>query len=184
MAASAVYSHVETAQEMHMTPSVSRAAGAEAGFDALLVAQRRTLYGIAYSILHDHAEAEDALQEAMLKAWRSWDSVRDEGARPRWLMRICVNHCINRRSWLRLRPRPVAHGDTAAVPDPRFDARLVDLDRSYRNLSPRQRAAVFLHYHHGYSVDECAELMSCRPGSVRTHLARALASMRREMTNA
>ncbi|MBJ7610352.1 MAG: RNA polymerase sigma factor [Candidatus Dormibacteraeota bacterium] len=156
---------------------------AEASFDALLGAERRRLYGIAYSILRDHSDAEDALQDAMLKAWRSWDSVRDESARQTWMVRICVNHCINRRQGLRLRLARVTHSGDAAPPDPRFEGRLVDLDRSYRKLSPRQRAAVFLHYHHGYSIDECADLMSCRPGSVRTHLARALASMRKEMAN-
>lgn len=165
-------------------PSTARA-DAEERFDALLVAERRHLYGVAYSILRDHAEAEDALQEAMLKAWRSWDSVRDERARRAWVLRICVNHCINRRGGLRrLRLGATHRGDEVALPDPRFEGRLVDLDRSYLQLSPRQRAAVFLHYHHGYSVDECAVLMSCRAGSVRTHLARAIASMRREMSNA
>jgi RNA polymerase sigma factor (sigma-70 family) len=166
-----------------MVPALPHAADAESSFDALLSAEARRLYGIAYSILRDHSEAEDALQEAMLKAWKSWDRVRDEAARPTWLARICVNHCINRRSWLRLRPGRAAHVDDAAAPDPRFEGRMVDLDRSYRRLSPRQRAAIFLHYHHGYSIDECAELMSCGAGSVRTHLARALASMRKEMAN-
>ena len=166
-----------------MVAPSARAADAEASFDALLGAERRRLYGIAYSILRDHAEAEDALQEAMLKAWRSWAAVRDEAARPTWLVRICVNQCINRRSWLRLRPGRAAHADDVATPDPRFEGRLVDLDRSYRRLSPKQRAAIFLHYHHGYSIDECAGLMSCGAGSVRTHLARALASMRKEMAN-
>jgi RNA polymerase sigma-70 factor, ECF subfamily len=166
-----------------MVPALARAADAEGSFDALLSAEARRLYGIAYSILRDHSEAEDALQEAMLKAWKSWDRVRDEAARPTWLARICVNHCINRRSWLRLRPGRAAHVDDAATPDPRFEGRMIDLDRSYRRLSPRQRAAIFLHYHHGYSIDECAELMSCGAGSVRTHLARALASMRKEMAN-
>jgi RNA polymerase sigma-70 factor (ECF subfamily) len=166
-----------------MVPTTSRSASAEASFDSLLNAERRRLYGIAFSILRDHAEAEDALQDAMLKAWRSWGSVRDEGARPAWLVRICVNHCINRRKWLRMRFASTARANEAAAPDPRFEGRLVDLDRSYRTLSPRQRAAVFLHYHHGYSIDECADLMSCRAGSVRTHLARALASMRKEMAN-
>ncbi|HSP65870.1 MAG TPA: RNA polymerase sigma factor [Candidatus Deferrimicrobium sp.] len=174
---------MDTAQEILMVPASARAADAEASFDALLSDERRRLYGIAYSILRDHAEAEDALQEAMLKAWKSWGRVRDESARPTWLVRICVNHCLNRRSWLRLRPGSAAHADDAAAPDPRFEGRMVDLDRSYRTLSPRQRAAIFLHYHHGYSIDECAELMSCGAGSVRTHLARALASMRKEMAN-
>lgn len=167
-----------------MLRTTSHAASAEASFDALLNAERRRLYGIAYSILRDHAEAEDALQEAMLKAWKSWDRLRDEAARPTWVARICVNHCINRRRWLRLRPGAPARIDVAATPDPRFEGRLVDLDRSYLKLSARQRAAIFLHYHHGYSIDECADLMSCRAGSVRTHLARGLASMRKEMSNA
>ncbi len=166
-----------------MLRTTARAASAEASFDALLNAERRRLYGIAYSILRDHAEAEDALQEAMLKAWKSWDRLRDEGARPTWVARICVNHCINRRRWLRLRPGAAARIDVAATPDPRFEGRLVDLDRSYLKLSTRQRAAIFLHYHHGYSIDECADLMSCHAGSVRTHLARGLASMRKEMAN-
>jgi RNA polymerase sigma factor (sigma-70 family) len=168
---------------MLMVPATPRVADAEGSFDRLLSAERRRLYGVAYSILRDHAEAEDALQDAMLKAWRSWGSVRDESARRTWLMRVCVNHCINRRQGLRLHLGRVATARDAADPDPRFEGRLVDLDRSYRGLSPRQRAAVFLHYHHGYSIDECADLMSCRAGSVRTHLARALTSMRKEMGN-
>jgi RNA polymerase sigma factor (sigma-70 family) len=174
---------VEIAQEMLMVPATPRVADAEASFDRMLSVERRRLYGVAYSILRDHSEAEDALQDAMLKAWKSWGSLRDESARQTWLVRICVNHCINRRSGLRLRPSRVATASDAATPDPRFEGRLVDLDRSYRGLSPKQRAAVFLHYHHGYSIDECADLMSCRAGSVRTHLARALASMRKEMAN-
>jgi RNA polymerase sigma factor (sigma-70 family) len=176
---------VETAQETFMVPATPRAADAEASFDALLNVERRRLYGIAYSILRDHAEAEDALQDAMFKAWKSWNSLRNEDARSTWLIRICVNHCINRRKGLRLLGFATAprHEDAAAA-DPRFEGRLVDLDRSYRKLSPKQRAAVFLHYHHGYSIDECADLMTCGAGSVRTHLARALASMRKEMTHA
>jgi RNA polymerase sigma factor (sigma-70 family) len=167
-----------------MVPATPRAADAEASFDALLSAERRRLYGIAYSILRDHAEAEDALQDAMFKAWKSWSSLRNPEAQATWLLRICVNHCINRRRGLRLRAVAAPHQQDAAAADPRFEGRLVDLDRSYRKLSPKQRAAVFLHYHHGYSIDECADLMSCGAGSVRTHLARALTSMRKEMAHA
>src|ERR1700676_4138574 len=167
-----------------MVPATPRAADAEASFDALLNAERRRLYGIAYSILRDHAEAEDALQDAMFKAWKSWNSLRNEDARVTWLIRICVNHCINRRRGLRLRLFSSVNERAAAPTDPRLDGRLVDLDRSYRALSPKQRAAIALHYHHGYSLGECAELMRCSSSSVRTHLARALASMRKEMTHA
>jgi RNA polymerase sigma-70 factor (ECF subfamily) len=167
-----------------MPAATEEAPASEASFDTLLDSHRRRLYGIAYSILRDHGEAEDALQEALLKAWKGWDRVRSEGARPTWLVRICVNHCINRRRGLRVRGLLAQVSEREQAPaDPRFAGRLVDLDRSYQRLSARQRAAVFLHYHHGYSIDECADLMGCGPGSVRTHLARAIASMREEMSD-
>jgi DNA-directed RNA polymerase specialized sigma24 family protein len=61
------------------------------------------------------------------------------------------------------------------------DAERVDMDRAYRRLSNKQRAAITLNYHHGYSVDECAVFMGCRPGTVRTHIERGLAALRKEL---
>jgi DNA-directed RNA polymerase specialized sigma24 family protein len=55
------------------------------------------------------------------------------------------------------------------------------MDRAYRHLSLRQRAAITLNYRHGYSVEECAGFMGCRPGTVRTHVARGLATLRKEL---
>jgi len=52
---------------------------------------------------------------------------------------------------------------------------------AFRSLSTKQRAVVVLHYHHGYSLDECASLLGCRPGTARSHLARALTTMRKEL---
>lgn len=150
-------------------------------FDEVLGEERRRLYGIAHAILRDASLAEDAVQDALVRAWRSWDSLRDESARPAWLVRITVNQCLNGRR-TRLRHLVVALAHSQAAPaDTRLDGRLLDLDRAVVRLSPRQRAALVLHYHHGYSVDECSDLMGCRPGSVRTHIARALAALRKEM---
>ncbi len=161
--------------------AMTTGADREAEFDRHLDAQRRRLYGIAYSILRDHGEAEEALQEALFRAWRKWDTVLSEEARVTWLVRICVNHCINRRRFLlRRTSRPTNPGD-AAPEDPRFAGRLADLDRVWMRLSPRQRAALLLHFHHGYSIDDCAELMGCGAGSVRTHLARGIAALKKEM---
>ena len=150
-------------------------------FDDVLREERSHLYGIAHAILRDPPLAEDAVQDALIRAWRSWDSLRDESARRAWLVRITVNQCINgRRTRLRHLVTGLTHA-AAAPADPRLDGRLLDLDRGVTRLSPRQRAALVLHYHHGYSIDECADLMGCRPGSVRTHVARALDALRREM---
>jgi len=57
----------------------------------------------------------------------------------------------------------------------------LDLDRGYRRLTRQQRAVVTLHYEYGYTLDECAALIGCQPGTARSHLARALASLRKEL---
>jgi RNA polymerase sigma-70 factor (ECF subfamily) len=166
-----------------MTGAVAIAAGSEGvtqqGFEAVALGQARRLFGIAHAILGDAGEAEDAVQESLVLAWRRWDSLRDEAARGAWLTRICVNHCIRRRGLLRrLHPLGLPHGH-AAPPAPADAATIIG--SAFDRLSVRQRAVLTLHYHHGYSLDECAALMRCRPGTVRSHLARGLASLREEL---
>ena len=58
-----------------------------------------------------------------------------------------------------------------------------DLDRSYRRLTRQQRAVIALHYEYGYTIDECAHLIGCAPGTARSHLARALTTMRKDLQN-
>ena len=149
--------------------------------EALVVAEQRRLYHVAYAILRDAGEAEDAVQESFVRAWRRWDSVRDESKRASWLTTICVRQCIARRRILgrwTLRDRDPRD---PAPESPRFQGRLLDLDRAQAQLSRQQRAALVLSYGHGYSPDQCAELMGIAPGTVRSHLARALATLRKEM---
>jgi RNA polymerase sigma-70 factor (ECF subfamily) len=175
---------METFLEVAMVARAAASVDKEASFNALITSERRRLYGIAYSILRDHGHAEDALQETMLKAWRSWDKVQREEARAAWLSRVTVTQCINRRKFLRRRAAdPLLSDNDPAPADPRLSGRMLDLDKSYLKLSVKQRAAIFLHYHFGYSIDECAELMSCSSGSVRTHLHRAIKSMRKGMSH-
>lgn len=151
--------------------------------ERLIGAQQRRLFHIALAIVRDHGEAEDAVQESFLLAWRRWDSVRDEEKRESWLTTICVRQCIRRRTGLRRWTVASAHAATPAPEQVRFQGRLLDLDRAQANLSSQQRAALVLSYHHGYSADQCAELMGLSPGTVRSHLARALAALRREMSD-
>jgi RNA polymerase sigma factor (sigma-70 family) len=148
-------------------------------FEEAIRAESRPLYSLANAILGDQQEAEDAVQDTMELAWRSWRTLRDPMRRSAWLKRICIRRCLRVKRRL-LGLLPLSEQDHDQRPWPTSDP---DLDRIFRRLSRHQRAVIRLHYHDGYSLDECAALMGCRPGTVRSHLARALASFRQELSH-
>jgi RNA polymerase sigma-70 factor, ECF subfamily len=156
----------------------------DATFDASFAAHERRLFAIAMSILRDPTEAQDATQETALIGWRRWSTLRDPASAGAWLARICVHHCVRRkRSLVRWLTVDASVKQLRAEADMHMQdgGRLADIDHAYARLSVRQRAVVSLHYHHGYTLIECADLMGCSPGSVSQHLARALRSLRRDL---
>ena len=154
------------------------AAQRAADFDAALVVQTPRLLGIALAILRDPAEAEDAVQESWELAWRSWDSLRDPDARGAWLRRICVRRCLRRQRRLSILRRVESGVEVETAGAVCDGYRAVEWELALRRLSVRQRAVLVLHYQFGYTLDECAGQLGCRPGTVRQHLARALARLR------
>jgi RNA polymerase sigma-70 factor, ECF subfamily len=157
---------------------------AEQAFQRAVLPERPRLYALALTITRDPAEREDIVQETMLSAWRSWAQVRDPTHPGPWLTRICVNHCLQHRRKVSRIWQSGAMSDATAAAPIQFDGELLDFDRAFARLSVKQRAVFALHIHHGYSVDECARLLGCRSGTARSHLGRAVATLRREMNHA
>jgi RNA polymerase sigma-70 factor (ECF subfamily) len=158
----------------------------DASFEASFAAEEPRLFAIALSILRDPAEAQDATQETALIGWRRWSSLRDPSSSGAWLAKICIHHCVRRKRllvrWLTV-DQSVKELRAEADRHLQDGGRFADIDRAYARLSVRQRAVVSLHYHHGYTLVECAELMGCSAGSVSQHLARALRSLRRDLSD-
>ena len=150
-------------------------------FDTALVTQTPRLLGIAHAILRDPGEAEDAVQETWELAWRSWDRLRDPGARGAWLRTICVRRCVRRQRHLHTLRHAVSAVDVDSAGALCGGYGEVEWEQALVHLSVRQRAVVVLHYQLGYTLDECATHLGCRPGSVRQHLARALAKLRKTL---
>jgi RNA polymerase sigma-70 factor (ECF subfamily) len=153
------------------------AKAAPAAADGLLEGERSRLLALAYSVLHDREQARDVVQDTMERALRSWSSLREIDRYPAWLSTICVRRALRvrrRRGVVTL----LRHHDEVAITPTTRD---IDLERGLHRLSARQRAVVALHYVYGYTLDESARVLGCRPGTVRSHLARALQALREEL---
>lgn len=149
---------------------VQRAAGGDRGaFSVLIEKHWPPLVQLARSVVGE-AEAEDAVQDALVTAWHRLGSLREPAAFPAWIGRVVLRGCWRRlrrrRPWLPL----------ALVPEPRVKSdpeSALDVERCLAVLAPRQRAVMHLTVVDGMSDAEIAALMDITPASVRSHRRRA-----------
>jgi RNA polymerase sigma factor (sigma-70 family) len=134
------------------------------------------------------ADAEDAAQEALLRAWRGWPALREPAAARTWLLRITVNVC---RSWqaghfgTRQRSTEPIDNDSSDVlsayahdPGSSNHAAMLDLYKALSGLDPDLRQVVALRYFAGMDATEIGTLLEIPPPTIRTRLRRALTLLR------
>jgi len=155
--------------------------GDQAAFVDLIRPRSDRLFAIAQRILRDVDRAEDALQDALVIAWRDLRGLRDPDRFDAWLRKLLVNVCIGqatreRRRTVNLRVLPV---DGPAAPDDLLTIADRDqLERGFRRLPPDQRAILVMHHYVGYSPTEIAETLGIPPGTARSRLFNAHRAMR------
>ena len=161
-----------------------RRAETEAGdhglaFGRLVEPQLDRVYRLATVILGDRAEAEDAVHDAALRAWRHFGDLRDPGRFDAWFTRIVVNACRDRIGARRVRALTVSDPDAGCAPD-HVEAlvRHDTLERAIRSLSPEHRVVVALRYVGDYSIEEIGVRTGERTGTVKSRLHYALRAMR------
>ncbi|HEY8168528.1 MAG TPA: RNA polymerase sigma factor [Candidatus Limnocylindrales bacterium] len=158
----------------------ARAGDREAYVD-LIRGRSDRLFAIAYRVLRDVDRAEDALQDALVIAWRDLRGLRDADRFDAWLHKVLINTCIaqatrERRRIVNLQVLPV---DGPAAPDSTLS--VADRDqimRGFRRLPPDQRAILVLNHYLGYSPAEIAEALGIPPGTARSRLHHAHRAMR------
>jgi RNA polymerase sigma-70 factor (ECF subfamily) len=152
-------------------------------FAALAGAAVTRLDAAARLILRDRELARDAVQEALVRAWRDLRGLRDPERFEAWLHRLLVHACIDQLRRRRSRPIEVELiSMTAQLPDP-VDG-FVDrdaLDQALASLDPAHRAVVVLHYYLGLPVPEAARLMGIPLGTAKSRLNRAIGALRRAL---
>jgi len=151
-------------------------AGDRSAFEQLLEPLVEPGYRLACGMLLDRDEAEDAVQEAALKAWLKLSTFR-AGADPRpWFLTIVANHCrdVRRSRWWSVL-RGVDPQRAAPVED--LVAGL-DLRRALAGLPVPQRALLVLHYYLDLPLEEVARILGVSPSAAKSQLYRVLRRLR------
>ena len=166
---------------------VRRAARGDAeAFDALARDRIDRLFALAYRILRDHHDAEDAVQLALWTAWSDLPGLRDPERFDAWLYRLVVRCCYRasrsrrrRTEIVRLMP-DIDDLPNAPTSAPATDAVVARdaVERAFLALGTEHRAVVVLHHYHGLGLDEVARVLEIPHGTARSRLHYALQRMR------
>jgi RNA polymerase sigma-70 factor (ECF subfamily) len=144
-------------------------------FDSLVTVFHQDMYRFAAWLSRDKAIAEDVVQEALLRAWKSLDSLRDDGAAKQWLLTIVRRE--NARYFERRRLETVdidnLSASQAALLAESPNEELDDLRTAIFGLEDDYREPLVLQVLMGYSTNEIAEMMGLKQGAVLTRLHRA-----------
>lgn len=157
-------------------------------FNELVTRHRDRLWAVALRTLGDPEEAADAVQDALISAFRKAGSYRGDAAVTTWLHRIVVNACLDRTRRRAARPS-VAMGDDVnldAVAQSRGSIgsdsisaadTAMDVTAALTHLPEEQRAALVLVDMMGYGVDDAARILEVASGTVKSRCARGRARL-------
>ena len=152
-------------------------AGDDDAFDALIGPLVEPAIRLAYSMLGNRTEAEDATQEAVTRAWRKLGQLRTGMPVRPWFLAIDVNQCRNvrRTRWFRL-------VRTTDATQPRLDiepdVERIDLARALSRLPDRDRQALFLHFYLDLPIEEVGTALGITAAAAKGRIYRACHRLR------
>jgi len=166
---------------VHAALVIQAKQGDREAFDALARLTGDRCMAIAFRILRDFDHADDAVQAALVTAWREIRALRDPDLFEPWLHRILTNECYaearRRRRWsaqIRVLPMSGAHdsGEIAAIND------RDQIDRAFRRLTIEQRSVLVFHHYLGLPLNEVADHLGIPLGTAKSRLHHATSALR------
>lgn len=171
----------------------------EAAFAELVDSEGSALLRVAWRLIGQQTDAEDLVQEAFLRFHRCLPTFRGEAAISTWLYRTVTRLAIDHLRRQRLRraifffhdtdneaPDPLAQiADPSATPFQQLEQQQLarHLTNTLRRLPSRQQTVFVLRHYEGLPLAEIAQLLGTREGTVKSHLHRALAALRRALAS-
>lgn len=162
---------------------VAAQGGDEDAFAALVRRHQRRAYAVARAVVLTHEDAEDAVQDGFLHAWRALDRFRVDQPFAAWIHRIVANAALDLSRRRKVRETDQLHdGHPAPHRDPAVGDELrTRLRTALAALPDRQRTVVVLHDVEGFKHGEIATLLGIPEGTARSDLHHARAALRRAL---
>jgi RNA polymerase sigma-70 factor (ECF subfamily) len=165
---------------------ISRAKEGDAGaFEELVLRYQEAAFRAAFLVLRDAGEAEDASQEALMKAYRALGRFREGSAFRPWLLKIVINQAL---TMAKRRRRRTTMAERLAMDEGpssySIDEAVMDRERAHlvwsalEALREQERVVVYLRYFLALPEKELAEYLGCAQGTVKSRLHRALQKLR------
>lgn len=169
----------------------------EQAFAGFVERNQKRAYWIALDLVKNPSEAEELSQEAFLMAYQKWFTLREEATRDGWFRKILINLCLNQRNrrslWRRIEDR--LRGESASkghaqlgpvgLPTPEHalfaQATRGAIFAALEKLPEAQRRAFVLRFFHDLSLKEIAEATESAEGTIKSHLFRAVRTMRKKL---
>lgn len=160
---------------------MDRVSAAPDSFDEVLGPLVSKGYALAFTMLDDKSAAEDAVQEASIRAWRKIHTLRDHTSHTAWFLSIVANQCrsVRRTRWWKvvkvadLRPLPLAE-------EPPW-TEVLDLERAVQLLTPEERAPLLLHFYLDMTFEQVGAVLGLSMTAARSRVYRALDRLRLSM---
>ena len=163
---------------------MARAAEGDAqAFATLIEPLLNPAYRLAAIMLADRSAAEDAVQEASIKAWRKLGQLRgDAGSLRPWFLSIVANECrmFRRQRWWSV--VKVAEVLSLRGSRDQFDESTSDLKAALLKLSPEERLPLVLHFYLDLPLDEVARTLGLSPAATKSRIYRAARKLRSDLT--
>lgn len=170
------------------------ASGGDPGaFNELLGAHERRMYAVALRMCGNAEDAQDCLQEAMLRVWRAISGFKGQSSFSTWVYRITMNTCLDELRKRKNRPNtsldtlvesgwaPADEDDTPEKHALRREARQ-SLEGFIQELPEDMRAAEVLRDIQGYAYEEIAEILGANVGTVKSRISRGREKLREKIS--
>lgn len=172
---------------------IARAAqGDGAAFSELMAAHERRMYAVAFRLCNSHEDAQDCLQDAMLRIYRAIPNFKGQSSFATWVYRITTNTCLDelRRRKLRQSTSLDSLLETGWSPADDMDTperhllrseKRRDIEQAIASLPEDMRAAIVLRDVQGFSYEEIARILDANVGTVKSRISRGREKLREKL---